>query len=113
MGLHHVDCGFELHISTDTQNCILTLLRMFRQTPEIMGEVQIRRTNIRQQLNKMLWRLAPQIVFRQQKTRFLSGFFDKMAERGGFEPPVPFGTPDFESGTFSHSDTSPRLCRGR
>ena len=32
-----------------------------------------------------------------------------MAEREGFEPPVPFGTPDFESGTFDHSATSPRL----
>ena len=30
-----------------------------------------------------------------------------MAERAGFEPAVPFGTPDFESGTFDHSDTSP------
>ena len=30
-----------------------------------------------------------------------------MAEREGFEPPVPFGTPDFESGTFDHSATSP------
>ena len=26
----------------------------------------------------------------------------------GFEPPVPFGTPDFESGTFDHSATSPK-----
>ena len=32
-----------------------------------------------------------------------------MAEREGFEPPVPFGTPDFESGTFDHSATSPSL----
>ena len=30
-----------------------------------------------------------------------------MAEREGFEPPVPYGTPDFESGTFDHSATSP------
>ena len=30
-----------------------------------------------------------------------------MAEREGFEPPVPCGTPDFESGTFDHSATSP------
>lgn len=29
------------------------------------------------------------------------------AEREGFEPPVPFGTPLFESGTINHSDTSP------
>jgi len=31
----------------------------------------------------------------------------KMAEREGFEPPVPCGTPDFESGAFDHSATSP------
>ena len=30
-----------------------------------------------------------------------------MAERVGFEPTVPCGTPDFESGTFDHSATSP------
>ena len=30
-----------------------------------------------------------------------------MAERVGFEPTVPFGTIDFESITFDHSDTSP------
>ena len=29
------------------------------------------------------------------------------AEREGFKPPVPCSTPDFESGTFDHSDTSP------
>ena len=33
--------------------------------------------------------------------------FNEMAEREGFEPPVPCGTPDFESGTFDHSATSP------
>ena len=33
--------------------------------------------------------------------------FNEMAEREGFEPPVPYGTPDFESGTFDHSATSP------
>ena len=32
-----------------------------------------------------------------------------LAEREGFEPPVPCGTPDFESGTFDHSATSPRV----
>jgi hypothetical protein len=31
------------------------------------------------------------------------------AEGEGFEPPVPFGTPDFESGTIDHSDTPPRV----
>ena len=30
-----------------------------------------------------------------------------LAERVGFEPTVPCGTPDFESGTFGHSATSP------
>ena len=33
---------------------------------------------------------------------------DGMAERAGFEPAVPCGTPDFESGTFDHSATSPK-----
>ena len=32
-----------------------------------------------------------------------------LAESEGFEPPVPLGTPDFESGTFNHSDSSPLL----
>ena len=32
---------------------------------------------------------------------------DLLAEREGFEPPVPYGTPDFESGTFDHYATSP------
>lgn len=32
---------------------------------------------------------------------------DRLAERKGFEPPVPFSTPDFQSGTFDHSVTSP------
>jgi hypothetical protein len=26
-----------------------------------------------------------------------------MAERGGFEPPEPFGSPDFESGRFNQT----------
>ena len=30
-----------------------------------------------------------------------------LAEKVGFEPTVPCGTPDFESGTFGHSATSP------
>ena len=30
-----------------------------------------------------------------------------LAERVGFEPTVPCGTPDFESGTIDHSATSP------
>jgi hypothetical protein len=30
-----------------------------------------------------------------------------VAEKEGFEPSVPCGTPDFESGTFDHSATSP------
>ena len=29
------------------------------------------------------------------------------AEMGGFEPPIPFGMPLFESGGFNHSPTSP------
>ncbi len=35
-----------------------------------------------------------------------------MAERRGFEPPVPCGTPDFESGAIDHSATSPAQERG-
>ena len=31
-----------------------------------------------------------------------------MEEKVGFEPTVPCGTPDFESGTFGHSATSPQ-----
>ena len=34
-------------------------------------------------------------------------FIDYLAERVGFEPTVPCGTPDFESGTFDHSAISP------
>src|SRR5450759_4742933 len=35
-----------------------------------------------------------------------------LAERVGFEPTVPCGTPDFESGTIDHSATSPGFgCR--
>jgi hypothetical protein len=33
--------------------------------------------------------------------------FELLAERVGFEPTVPCSTPDFESGTFDHSATSP------
>jgi hypothetical protein len=33
--------------------------------------------------------------------------FTELAERVGFEPTVPCGTPDFESGTFGHSAISP------
>jgi hypothetical protein len=37
------------------------------------------------------------------------GRFAYLAERGGFEPPVRYKrTPDFESGTFNHSATSPK-----
>ena len=32
---------------------------------------------------------------------------DLLAERVGFEPTVPCGTPVFETGTIDHSDTSP------
>ena len=35
-------------------------------------------------------------------------FINYLAERVGFEPTVPCGTPDFESGTFGHSAISPR-----
>jgi hypothetical protein len=35
-------------------------------------------------------------------------FVCRLAERVGFEPTVPCSTPDFESGTFDHSATSPQ-----
>ncbi len=38
---------------------------------------------------------------------FETASLNRFAEREGFKPPVPCGTPDFESGTFDHSDTSP------
>src|SRR5574343_789893 len=41
------------------------------------------------------------------KSLNLKAFFC-LAERVGFEPTVPCSTPDFESGTFDHSATSPR-----
>jgi hypothetical protein len=46
-------------------------------------------------------------IFFFQDTNEILAKFNGMAEREGFEPPVPCGTPDFESGTFDHSATSP------
>ncbi len=37
----------------------------------------------------------------------LAIFIGELAEREGFEPSEPCGSPDFESGTFDHSATSP------
>ena len=37
-----------------------------------------------------------------------NGALSRLAERVGFEPTVPCSTPDFESGTFDHSATSPK-----
>jgi hypothetical protein len=36
-----------------------------------------------------------------------------LEEKEGFEPSVPCDTPDFESGTFDHSATSPDSCRSK
>jgi hypothetical protein len=36
-----------------------------------------------------------------------------MEEKVGFEPTVPCGTPDFESGTFGHSATSPIFAKAK
>ena len=36
-----------------------------------------------------------------------------LAERGGFEPPVPCGTQTFQACTIGHSDTSPLDCKNR
>src|SRR5690606_2283144 len=45
---------------------------------------------------------------RQIRKTPLSGRFAYLAERGGFEPPRRYKRlPDFESGTFNHSATSP------
>ena len=44
----------------------------------------------------------------KEKSRPVGGFFLYLAERGGFEPPRRYKRlPDFESGTFNHSATSP------
>ena len=42
---------------------------------------------------------------KRPERRLFTGY---LAERVGFEPTVPCGTPDFESGTFGHSATFPR-----
>ena len=36
-----------------------------------------------------------------------------LEEREGFEPSEPYGSPDFESGTFDHSATSPGALNAR
>ena len=46
-------------------------------------------------------------VCRRRPAAFRHFALCKMAERVGFEPTVPCGTPDFESGTIDHSVTSP------
>jgi hypothetical protein len=38
---------------------------------------------------------------------------NSMEEKVGFEPTVPCGTPDFESGTFGHSATSPQFANAK
>src|SRR5690606_9233294 len=49
---------------------------------------------------------------RQPRKKRLSGLFLRLAERVGFEPTVRYKrTPDFESGTFDHSATSPEVGR--
>ena len=47
---------------------------------------------------------APETQKGSQENLRALGF---LAERVGFEPTVPCGTPDFESGTIDHSATSP------
>ena len=44
------------------------------------------------------------------KANFLWIFNGKLEEEVGFEPTVPCGTPDFESGTFGHSATLPNFA---
>ena len=53
---------------------------------------------------------APERPARAAAERRLQGgvrLVQGMAERGGFEPPLAFTRPLFESGTINHSDTSP------
>ena len=50
-----------------------------------------------------------QVAFPRNKKIPKTSGNKKMAEREGFEPPVPCGTPDFESGTIGHSVISPWL----
>ena len=45
---------------------------------------------------------------KNKKALVSKGLVIKLAERVGFEPTVPCSTPDFESGTFDHSATSPQ-----
>ena len=53
--------------------------------------------------------VAPaQVKLAQQKNNFFEKRKHLLAERGGFEPPVPTSsTTDFESAAFDHSATSP------
>ena len=43
----------------------------------------------------------------ENHSSWFSGVLYALAERVGFEPTVPCSTPDFESGTFDPSATSP------
>ena len=47
-------------------------------------------------------------TYKRKKPLKIKGLIRLLAEREGFEPSVPCSTPDFESGTFDHSATSPR-----
>ena len=42
-----------------------------------------------------------------KKSRKFCDLQDTVAEREGFEPPVPCGTPVFKTGVFDHSTISP------
>ena len=48
------------------------------------------------------------LIHKRKKPLNINGLFHILAERVGFEPTVPCSTPDFESGTFDHSATSPQ-----
>ena len=53
---------------------------------------------------------SPYLTRRENKMGPRGAHFCFLAERVGFEPTVRYNrTPDFESGTFGHSVTSPRL----
>ena len=63
---------------------------------------------VRPRMGRITGRVRPHLPLRQKRKRPRTGPFAFLAEREGFEPSVGYSpTPDFESGTFDHSATSP------
>jgi hypothetical protein len=63
---------------------------------------------LRVRIRKMVFHCMGENVGKSLFFQILRG---ELAERVGFEPTVPCGTPDFESGTFGHSAISPASSR--